>query len=107
MLEYLHALSLPEPFSFFLLSQFAMVPLLVCSVHFNQGLFLKYVTFFWFLHSFTGHACRINRQLLLLCFIHTRHYCYILVQLFSARKIKHKSTAGALILENVYLLLNK
>ena len=40
--------------------------LLVFSVHFGQGLFLKYVAFFWFLHSFTGHACRINRRLLLL-----------------------------------------
>ena len=36
------------------------------SVHFGQGLFVKYVAFFWFLHSFTGHACRINRRLLLL-----------------------------------------
>ena len=103
MLEYLHALSLSEPFSFFLLSQFATVPLLVCSVHFNQGLFLKYVAFFWFLHSFTGYACRINRRLLLLCFIHTHHYCYILVQLFTAWKIKDKSTADAPVLENVYL----
>ena len=61
MLEYLHALSLPEPFSFFLLSQLATVPLLVFSLHFGRGLFLKYVAFFWFLHSFTGHACRLSR----------------------------------------------
>ena len=33
-------------------------------MHFGQGLFLKYVAFFWFLHSCTGHACRINRRLL-------------------------------------------
>ena len=68
MLEYLHALSLPEPFSFFLLSQLATVPLLVFSGHFGQGLFLKYVAFFWFLHSLTVHACRINRRLLLLIY---------------------------------------
>ena len=66
MLEYLHALSLPEPFSFFSLSQLATVPLLVFSMHFGRGLFLKYVAFFWFLHSFRGHACRINRRLLFL-----------------------------------------
>ena len=44
------------------------VPLLYTAfffVHFGQGLFVKYVAF-WFLHSFTGHACRINRRLLLL-----------------------------------------
>ena len=35
---------------------------------------IKYVAFFWFLHGITGHACGINRRLLLLCFIHTRHY---------------------------------
>ena len=73
MLEYLHAPSLPEPFSFFLLSQLATVPLLVFSVQFGQGLFLKYVAFFWSLHSFTAHACRINRRLLLLL-----SYCYCL-----------------------------
>ena len=66
MLEYLHALFLPEPFFFFLLSYLATVPPLVFSVHFGQGLFLKYVAFFWFLHSFTGHACWIYRRLLLL-----------------------------------------
>ena len=66
MLEYLHALFLPEPFFFFLLSWLATVPPLVFSVHFGQRLFLKYVAFFWFLHSFTGHTCRINRPLLLL-----------------------------------------
>ena len=64
MLEYLHALFLPERFFFFVLSQLATVPPLVFSVHFVQGLFLKYVAFFWFLHSCTGHACRINRRLL-------------------------------------------
>ena len=66
MLEYLHALFLPEPFFFFLLSSLATIPPLVFSVHFGQGLFLKYIAFSWFLHSFTGHACRINRRLLLL-----------------------------------------
>ena len=35
-------------------------------MHFSQGLFLKYVAFFWFLHRFTGHACKITRRLLLL-----------------------------------------
>ena len=43
-----------------------MVTLLVFVVHFGQGLFLKYVPFFWFSRTFTGHACRINRRLLLL-----------------------------------------
>ena len=50
------------------LQRLATVPLLVFSVHFGQGLFLKYVAFFWFLHSLTVHACRINRQLLLLIY---------------------------------------
>ena len=40
------------------------------SMHFGQGPFLKYVAFFWFLHSFTGHACRINRRLLLLLLLY-------------------------------------
>ena len=68
MLEYLHALFLPEPFFFFLLQhgKLATVPPLGFSVHFGQELFLKYVAFYWFLHSLTVHAFRINRLLLLL-----------------------------------------
>ena len=53
-----------------------------------KGLFFKHVAFFWLLHGLTGYACRINRRLLLLCFIHTRHYCYILMQLFPAWNLK-------------------
>ena len=39
-------------------------------------------------YGFTGYACRITRQLLLLCFIHTHHYCHILMQLFPTWNLK-------------------
>ena len=121
MLEFLHALSLPEPFSFFLLSWFAIdcktvrifaysstyaqavkqkvwneaenrerdwgeskfvtVPRLVFSVPFNKRTLLQTCRFLLILTCF-------HRLLLLLCFIHTCHYCYILMPLFPALNLK-------------------
>ena len=39
------------------------------------------VAFFWFLHSFTGHSCRINWG--------DCHCCCYIMQLFSAWNLKH------------------
>ena len=88
------------PSFYFLSSRQFLCQFFQCT--FIKGLFLKLV--FWFLHGFTGHACRFNRLLLLLCFIHTRHYCNILIG--ENQKIL-KWTADAPVLENVYLLSDK
>ena len=86
MLECLHALSLPEPFPFFfntfLVRDISFVSFFQHTL--IKELLFKHVAFFWLLHGFTGHASRINRHLLLLCFIHPRHFCCILMQLFPA-----------------------
>ena len=63
------------PSFYFLSSRQFLCQFFQCT--FIKGLFLKLV--FRFLHGFTGHACRFNRLLLLLCFIHPRHYCNILI----------------------------
>ena len=83
---------------------------LVCgssSVSFFSTLWLKdcssNTSLFSGSYGFTGYACGITRWLLLLCFIHTHHYCYILMQLFPAWNL----TSDDPVFENVYLLLDK
>ena len=61
------------PFSYFLSLQLFLCQVFQCIL--IKGLFLKHVAFFWclYVHGFIGQACRINRRLLILYFILTRH----------------------------------
>ena len=62
-------------------SKFATVPRSVFSVSFNKRTLLHTCRFLLILTCF-------HRLLLLLCFIHTCHYCYILMPLFPALNLK-------------------
>ena len=62
-------------------SKFATVPLLVFSVPFDKRTVLQTCRFLLILACF-------HRLLLLLCFIHTCHYCYILMVLFPTLNLK-------------------